>query len=249
MSETKGVSIYSQYFFNRKEKLSYLMISILTVLFFCEFFYRSLWACIFLWPIGVYTYSYKQVSKKTERIRILESEFKDCILSVSANLRAGYSIENAFIESQKDMLILYGKDSLIIKELRHMQTGIGNNISLEALLKEFGERSTNAKIKEFAEVFCIARKSGGNLPEIIQNTVQIICEEIAVKQDIQVMISGRVLEQRIMNVIPFILVLYIEVTNPGFFEVLYHNMTGYVVMTFCFIVYVSAYLLSIKICI
>lgn len=247
--EKRGIPIYTSYFFNMKERCSYLILSIFVMLFFCEFFYKSLWSSIFLWPIGVYVYQSNQVNRKMKRIQKLETEFKDCILSVSANLRAGYSIENAFLESQKDIFILYGKDSLIAKELRHIQKGISNNRPLESILQEFGERSNNVRIKEFGEVFCIARKSGGNLPEIIQATVQVICEEIAIKQDIEVTISGRILEQKIMNVIPFVLALYIELTNPGYFEVLYHNITGYVVMTVCLTVYVSAYLLSIKICV
>lgn len=248
LSEKRGVPTYSFYFFDIKERCFYLILSIFVTLFFCGFFYRSLWTSIFLWPIGVYVYQSNQKGKKVKRIQKLEMEFKDCILSVSANLRAGYSIENAFLESQNDMLLLYGKDSLITKELRHIQKGISNNRSLESILQEFGERSTNVRIKEFGEVFCIARKSGGNLPEIIQATVQVICEEIAIKQDIQVMISGRILEQKIMNVIPFVLVMYIELANPGFFEVLYYNITGYLVMTVCLAVYISAYFLSIKIC-
>ncbi|HKM34278.1 MAG TPA: type II secretion system protein F [Lachnospiraceae bacterium] len=249
LSEKRGIPIYSTYFFNMQERCTYLILSIFVTLFLCEFFYRSLWASIFLCPIGVYVYQSNQINKKVKRIQKLETEFKDCILSVSANLRAGYSVENAFLESVKDMLILYGKDSLITKELRHIQKGISNNMPMESILQEFGERSTNVKIEEFGEVFCIARKSGGNLPEIIQSTVQVISEEITIKQDIQVMISGRVLEQKIMNVIPFVLVLYIELANPGFFEVLYYNITGCVVMTVCLAVYVSAYLLSIKICV
>ena len=216
--------------------------------FFCQFFYRSLWAGLALWPIGVYVYQKTRINHKKKRIEKLEIEFKDCILSVSANLRAGYSVENAFFECQSDMLILYGKDSFIIKELKHVQKGIHNNSPLESVLHELGERSTNEVIKEFAQVFSIANKSGGNLPEIIQSTVQIISQEISIRQDIQVMISGRIFEQKMMNVIPFLLVLYIELTNPGFFDALYHNMIGCVVMTGCMLVYIVAYLCSKKIC-
>ncbi len=247
-SERKGILVYSTYHFSKKEQCVYYFISTVITVFFCQFFYRSLWSGLALWPVGLYVYQKARINHKKKRVEKLEIEFKDCILSVSANLRAGYSIENAFIECQSDMLILYGKDSLIVKELKNLQKGIHNNSPLEFVLHELGERSTNEIIKEFAEVFSIARKSGGNLPEIIQSTVQIISQEISIRQDIQVMISGRLFEQKMMNVIPFLLVLYIELTNPGFFDPLYHNMIGCVVMTCCMVVYIVSYLCSKRIC-
>ncbi len=244
----RGAPVYNVYTFSIRERCMYMAFGILVTLFFGYFFYRSAWSCIFLWPVGLYTYQSIRKNKKRIRIDRLEIEFKDCILSVSANLRAGYSIENAFIESQKDMYLLYGRDSLIGKELRHMQKGINNNLPIEDILQEFSDRSTSVRIKEFSEVLRIARKNGGKLPEIIQATSQVISQEITIKQEIEIMISGRVFEQKIMNVVPFALVTYIEITNSGFFDVMYDGLTGYAVMTMCLVIYISAYALSVKIC-
>ena len=248
ISENRGIPIYDTYWFSKKESIVTLLICSSLTTFFCYFFYRSLWSGIFLWPIGLYLYYLLKKQAKLKKSQKLELEFRDCIMSVSANLRAGYSIENAFIESRDDMHILYGKNSLIVKELNHIQKGIRNNLPLEIILSEMGERSGNSKVKEFAEVFKIARKSGGNMPDIIRDTVQLISEEISVKQDIQVMLSGRILEQRIMTVIPFLMVIYIELTNPGFFDVLYHNMGGWTVMTISLLIYIIAFLLLNKLC-
>lgn len=144
---------------------------------------------------------------------------------------------------------LYGADGLMGKELLRIKKGLHNNIPLETLLCEFGSRSCNGNIREFGEVFSIARVSGGSLPEIIQSSAGLIGDKIALKQEIQAAVSGRLFEQKIMHIMPFALICYIEAGNKGFFDVLYHNFTGTAIMTGCLFVYVMAYFLSEKICV
>ncbi len=175
-------------------------------------------------------------------------EFRDCILSVSANLRAGYSVENAFEESMRDVQSLYGGESLMRGELQRMKKGIAHNVPLEVLLLELGERSGSGNIREFGEVFAIARGSGGRLPEIIQSTADLIGERIALQQEIQTTLSGRLFEQKIMSIMPFLLVGYVEAGNHGFFDCLYHNPAGIFIMSGCLLVYLAAVRLADQTC-
>lgn len=226
----------------------YLGLSLGIVLFLAFFFYRSLWAAAFLCPAGIYAYLSFQKEQGEKRRKKLEAEFKDCIMSVAANLRAGYSVDNAFAECVQDIVPLYGKKSLMLGELYRIKKGLNNNVPLEKLLQELGKRSGCASIREFGEVFTIARQSGGNLPEVLQSTANLIGERIAGQQEIQTIISGRILEQRVMNIMPFLLAGYIEAGNKGFFDVLYHNALGISVMTVCLVVYLTAFCLSRQIC-
>lgn len=244
----RGTPLYDCYFFSPKEALFYLSISLSIVLFFSYFFYRSFIAVFLLWPIGILSYLSFQKQKGNKRKQRLETEFKDCILSVAANLRAGYSVENAFEESIQDMQALYGESGLMRRELLRMKKGIAHNVPLEDMLLELGTRSGCSNIEEFAEVFSIARSSGGRLPEIIQSTADLIGEKIALQQDVQVILSGKLFEQKIMNVIPFLLVSYIEISNRGFFSVLYHNLTGICIMSGCMLLYLAAFCLAKRIC-
>ncbi len=75
----------------------------------------------------------------------------------------------------------------------------------------------------------------------------MIQNRIEVENEINVMISAKKLEQSIMDLVPFIIILYIGVTSKGFFDVLYHNPAGILIMTGCLVVYFAAFLLSEKI--
>ena len=50
-----------------------------------------------------------------------------------------------------------------------------------------------------------------------------------------------------MQVVPFLLVLYLQSTSPGFFDPLYHNIMGYGVMTAMLALYIAATLWSRRI--
>lgn len=174
-------------------------------------------------------------------------QFKDLLLSVSANQKAGYSVENAFRESYRDIEMLYGADSPICREVRHITVGLENNVVLEKLLYSLGQRSHQPDIMQFADVFMIAKRSGGNMTDILAKTAAVIEQKIETDKEIQLMISAKKLEQKIMNIVPFLIIFYVGTTSKGFFDVLYHNLIGIVIMTVCLGFYGAAYFLSKRI--
>ena len=54
-------------------------------------------------------------------------------------------------------------------------------------------------------------------------------------------------EQKIMNLMPFFIVFYVDVTSPGFFEPMYRTAAGRVVMTACLGMYLAACVISQRI--
>lgn len=52
------------------------------------------------------------------------------------------------------------------------------------------------------------------------------------------------MEQNIMKLMPFGILLYIGFSYPGYFDALYHNLRGMGIMTLCLIVYLGAYALG-----
>lgn len=238
---------YRIYSMNVRELLIYTSQGIAIVLLFSWFFYRSLWASPFLTPL-VFLYLKENGRQLAEKRRQeLALEFRDTILSVAAGLQAGYSIENAFFESKKEVGRLYGSKSAMVWELERMEKGVGNNMPLETLLLDLGARSAQSDIDDFAEVFSIAKRAGGNMNDIIRRSAEVIGNKIEVKQEIRTLLSSKKYEQRIMNLIPFLIVAYLQLTSPGFFDVLYYNPAGILVMTGALAVYLAAYLLSRKI--
>lgn len=247
MWKSSGLQDYSRYHFTGREGLRYFLISVLTIGLFAYFFYRSWIAFVLLLPFTGKLMKNRERSLAQKRRQELGEQFKDMILSVAANQKAGYSVENAVRESYRDLALLYGTESMICQEVRYMTAGLENNIVLEKLLYDFGRRSGHDDIMQFAEVFWIAKRSGGSMTEILGRTAAAIERKLETDKEIQVLLSAKKMEQKIMNLVPFLIISYISMTSPGFFDVLYHNAAGAVIMTGCLAVYLVSYRLSQKI--
>ena len=191
-------------------------------------------------PVGICYPLFMRERLKVKRQEELQIQFKDAILAVSGCLNAGYSVENAFSEALKETDRLYGKESMMSREIRLLIHKTRLNRTVEDVLMDFAIRSGLEDVKSFADVFLAAKSSGGEMMKIISRTTDIISEKVRIKQDILTATAGRRMEQKIMNAVPFVIVFYMEVSSPGFFNVLYTTAAGRVMMTGCLLIYLGA---------
>ena len=238
---------YQQYHFSWKEQIRMIAEFVLTSGGFAYWFNRS-WIvfAVFLMFYPLYA---KRVKKRMicKRQEVLCREFKDSILCVASSLAAGYSIENAFRDAYAQMYMQYGEHSLMTEELRCINSCLSLNIPLEELLYDFANRSGLEDVRSFCEVFVFAKRSGGDFIQIIHITAARISEKNDLLEAIQTEISGKKMEQKLMNLMPLFILVYIDFSFGGYLDGLYHNTLGVMIMTICLAVYIGAYLLSEKI--
>ena len=79
---------------------------------------------------------------------------------------------------------------------------------------------------------------------IIKRTIHMIKEKIEIKKEIQILLSGKKYEQRIMSMVPIAVMAYISITSKGFFSILYYNFPGILIMSICLVVYVCTVLVA-----
>ena len=210
-------------------------------------FYRSMTAFLLLLPFGLLYPLYQRRELQKKRARQLSIQFKEGIVVLSSFLRSGYSLENSLSMSVRELETLYGKGAMITEEFRRLASGRSMNRPVEGLLRDFGERSGLSDIYTFAQVFAAARRRGGELVTIISQTADVIRDKIQVQEEIHTLTASRAFEQRIMNGVPFGIVLYINFTSPGFFQVMYETAAGRAAMTICLLVYGGAIILANRI--
>jgi len=207
---------------------------------FAYVFYRSIAAFLLFLPMVFIFPIIRKREQKEKRLQQLNLEFKEGILLLASFLSAGYSVENAFSASVKELVLLYGEEGIVSKEFTHIESQIRMNRSVEQALSEFAGRSGLDDVKNFAEVFAAAKRSGGELVPIISHTADVIRDKVQVRQEILTMIASKQFEQRIMSMIPFFIVLYIDMTSPGFFNIMYSTGIGRILMTLCLVIYITA---------
>ena len=235
-SDLQGIE-YETYTLSRREWVLYGAEGILLAAVLDYVFYRSFLWILLIFPAGILFPLALKKKLKQRRMEKLRGEFKDAILAVASGLNAGYSVENAFAVSLKEMEEIHGSDSMIAQEIRLILRKVRLNLTFEEALGDFAKRSGLDDVKNFSDVFLAARKSGGELMEIIARTAEIIGEKIRIQEEILTATASRRMEQKIMSAIPILIVVYIELTSPGFFEILYSTMGGRILMTICLGIY------------
>ncbi|WP_143322193.1 type II secretion system F family protein [Clostridium sp. HBUAS56010] len=238
---------YDRYVLTPYEWLLYGGQGLVIAAVFSYVFYRSIIAFLLFIPLGYIVPVMKKRQQKEKRLQQLNVEFKEGILLLSSFLSAGYSVENAFISTVKELVLLYGEKGLVTGEFRHIENQIKVNRSVEQALLEFADRSGLDDVKNFAEVFAAAKRSGGELVSIISHTANVIRDKVSVRQEILTMTASKQFEQKIMNLIPFFIVIYIDLTSPGFFTIMYTTGIGRILMTVCMLIYIISFFFAHKI--
>ena len=55
-----------------------------------------------------------------KQLEKLNEEFMNVLKVLSSNMLAGYSVENAWQEAEKEIQLMYGNDSLMLSEIQEM---------------------------------------------------------------------------------------------------------------------------------
>lgn len=210
-------------------------------------FYHSPLALLLLIPFFPFWIRRKRKEKAEKRRDRLRYEFKECLQSVSGALSAGYSMENAWKDAEKEMVRFLGNDADMTRELRRMNRKIALNTPMEKLLSDFAFRSGIEDVQSFCQVFQFAKRGGGDLTAIIHSTSMRIGDKVELEREIQTAMSAKKMEQKIMSFMPLFILLYIGVTSPDFLSALYGNPVGVMIMTVCLAIYFASVLFARKI--
>lgn len=167
----------------------------------------------------------------------LNLAFKDALVCLENSLAVGYSPESSVQESVKNLEQLYGREHEICREFRRMvkQMELGN--SMEEVFLEFGRRSDVEDIKQLADIFSIVKRTGGNLGQVFRQTGSVLQEKIELKRDLHSTIASKRMEFRIMQLMPYGILLYLKLCAPAMSQGLYHNVFGIVFMWCTLVVY------------
>ncbi|MBQ6787273.1 MAG: type II secretion system F family protein [Lachnospiraceae bacterium] len=239
---------YRNYYFTVMELVRYILEGCVILGIVSWLFYDSMVAFgLFILPFLYFYLNRKKKLLCEKRKQLLNHQFREVILAVSSHLQAGFSVENAFMEAYRDICVLFGEKSLMARELMWILRRVENNESLEQSLLQLAQRSNLEDIYEFAEVFAIAKRGGGEIRSIMIRTADIIGDKMEVKREIHTIMSEKMLEQKIMQCMPFGMIGYLSLTSPGFLDSLYHSVVGIILMTVCLGVYVFACFLAERI--
>lgn len=241
------VSDYDEYYLTIDDLVNSSLNVLLYAVLIAIAFYNSMLVLLLSIPIAiVFPFFDKKefIKKRKEKLLI---EFKDFLRIIKSFLEASYSIENAFIMSVKELTMLHGKDSMMVKELKNIVSQLKLNKPIDKVFRRFAEKTHMEDILDFSEVFLIAKAHGGNISRIIGNTINVINDKIEVKLEIDTVTASKRFEQKLMNLLPFLIIIYMNISSSSFLRPLYTTLEGRMLMSFALVVYFFSIRISKKI--
>lgn len=215
----------------------------LTYIFYHNFFVGR----ISLVPFLVVFFRWQKQALHEKQLRRIRREFQELIQLLSGALRTGHSAENAMTEAADQLAAMEGENAYLVGVLHVMISKMSIGEPAEQVWQSFAEVCEIEEIKEFAKAFALAKRSGASMPFILQKITAQLVLKVQTQEQIETMLAGKKFEQKIMNLMPAGILLYMSITSPQLLEVMYQTMTGKLIMTVCLAIYIAAYVLSARI--
>lgn len=205
------------------------------------FFYRSIWALPVLLIPGVWfgRLCYGELINRKQNEA--SNQFKELLLCSATGLRAGYSMENALLNTSKDIKKLFGTDSFVYRLLQEIYVCRRNNCPIHEVFEQSGRVIGIDEVRDFGQVYRIAYQKSGELGEVLQRAAEAIVDKLKLRNEMFMIINERLFEMKIMTLMPFLIMLYVILTAPTYFDVMYHNLKGIIIMTVVMLIYMGAY--------
>lgn len=237
-----------KYRLNKNEKIIFIIgiitLSIFISILFYDFIFMAFVGLLF-YPKGkklLEEFLYKRKQRK------LRKEFCDFLTAISSSLATGEHMGKSIKECREQMVDLYGKDSLIVKEIDLMILDMNEKGYTEVrALKTFSKRTNIEEIKQFVDVFVICRETGGNLIKAIRETTEIIISRIEIENEIARISAQKKFEGRIITLMPLVVILFLRLTSPEYIGIMYSTWIGRIIMTIAFLIIYMAYRMIEKI--
>lgn len=204
--------------------------------------FYDLWgmALVLFIPVAVWNgrrFREKQRRQKEERFIV---EYKELLRNLISGLETGYSVENAFLEAERQHRHLFETDSVLLPELHAINGAVALRVPIEKAFHSFAERHPYEEVLSFASIFAFGKRLGGNYIANLRTTARKLEEKMDLKQEITTMFAEKQLELSVMSVMPMVIIAYMKVGSAGFLAPMYRNPVGMIIMTGCIGIYVVA---------
>ena len=239
---------YDSYSMSLRERLLYTSAAVIVIFAVAFVFYRSFLFSALLVPLALLYPRLKTRDIIAKRKKELNIQFKDMLYSLSSSISAGKTVEAAFREVLKDLSVLYPEPAaFILVEVRRIISRLEMNETMEAALDDFAMRAKLEDIDNFVNVFNICKRSGGNISEVIKNTAAIINDRIEVGQEVDTLLSERKFEQKVLNIVPIVMILLLSASAPDYMNPVFSTNAGRFTMSVSIMLLAVAWFISAKV--
>lgn len=215
-----------------KEKLIFYSVGMVLIFLLTWLFFESLWLGLLLSPVLLFMENIVAEEVEQRKKQKWEEAFGKFLEELDSHIRLGHSLELSTIEAIKKSEV-FADEEWMAKELEM-------NVYVADVFQNLAEKKQVESLTYFTGVLSSSLQSGGNLHELMQNSMVQIQKRIKMEEEIHSMMTKVKYESRILTLfVPFLL-LYLKGLSPNFKQIMYHSLQGRLTMGVCLGIYLLA---------
>jgi len=210
-------------------------------------FYNRIWM-ILGYPLMIpfLMERFRHRKKVMDEINLLV-QFRDFLYSLSVSVASGRQMGQGWVEAEAYMATLYDENSIFRVELSHMIYRFQEAREPEdQILMDLSLKYPLEDMKTFAEVYRICRSTGGDLEKSILTTIQVLLDKMEIQQEFNALTAQKKYEAKIIAVIPFFMLALLRFASPGYLNILYNSLEGFLLMTLAISLILGSFLWMTK---
>jgi tight adherence protein B len=196
------------------------------------------WALLFL--IAIFPTVYIESLRK-KRVEALEMQLDTFILALANALKSTPSIGAAF----NSIVSVVAEPIKSEIDLATKEMKVGS--TLDQALLHMASRVGSRQLDSALSAILIGRQVGGNLPKVLETTANTLREMRRLEGVVKTKTAEGKAQLWVIASLPFGMLIGLNVMFPGYFLPLTGSVTGYVVIIFCTVSWVTAIVLARKI--
>ena len=179
--------------------------------------------------------------ERRKRVLLIEDQLDNFMLALANALKATPSIGAAFnsVVSVIDDPIRAEVD-LALKEMK-----IGS--TLDQALLHMASRVGSRQLDSALSSILIGRQVGGNLPKVLETTATTLREMKRLEGVIRTKTADGRMQLWVIGAMPLVFIVGFGVMWPGYFDPLTKSLTGYMIIGFVIVAWVTALVLARKV--
>lgn len=233
---------YDSYVFTRKQELIIYLCIFVTSMAISFFFYRSIAFAVIVIPFVRRIKHWIGEILIDRRRRELISEFKDFLFMTATALGSGNPMMESIKESIPKIREIYGEEALLAKELeimeRRMSQGNENDVKV---LMEFAIRTGQEDIIDFVNIYSICISTGASLITALNRATSVIIDKMTIDKEIQEVVRIKRNEGMIIFLMPFVIIIFLNLFSPEYISPLYTTWIGRLIMTSAVVMNIGIY--------
>lgn len=182
--------------------------------------------------IGYYTLDVYYIYKFSIARKKIENGLYDAITIMNNAFKSGRSIHQAI-----DMVVEQ-LDGPISNEFKHISDDIKYGLDIEIAFKRFADRIKLQEAIYLTSSLSILNKTGGNIIEVFDSIEETLLNRKKLVVELNSLTGSSKFISYMLTVIPLVFVIIINIINNNYFEPLFDNILGILLLIIMILIYV-----------